>query len=61
MLSQGDDGFNGADDKFKKTGAEENTFNAERVEESVARERSQRARNIAGNVTETENDPKEEE
>ena len=39
-LSQGDKKFDGADEKFEESRAEENAFDRVRVEESVARARS---------------------
>ena len=60
-LAQGDDKFDGADDEFEEARAEENAFDKTRAEESAARERSQRAMNMAGYATGTANDPEEEE
>ena len=60
-LAQGYDKFDGADDEFEKSRAEENSFGAARAEESATRARSQRARNMAGYATGTANDPEEEE
>ena len=60
-LSQGDVKFDGADDEFEEACAKENVFDAARVEESAARARSQRARNMAGYATGTANEPEEEE
>ena len=61
VLSQGDDKFDGADEEFEEARVEENALDAGRAEESVARARSQRARNMARYVMGTVNDPKEEE
>ena len=60
-MSQGDDEFDGAYDEFKEARTEENAFNTARSEESVTREHSLRARNMAGYATGTANEPKEEE
>ena len=60
-LSQGDNEFDGADNKFKEACAEENAFDTVRAEESATREHSWRARNMSGYATGTMNEPKEEE
>ena len=60
-LSQGDDEFDGEDDEFEEARAEENAFNSARAEESVARARSQRARNMSSYATGIENKTEEEE
>ena len=59
-ISQVDDEFDGGDKKFEEAHAEEIAFSRARVEESVTRARSQRARSMAGYVTGTANDPEEE-
>ena len=59
-ILQGDDEFYGADNKFEESRAEENAFNAIRTEESAARERLQRAGNLSGHATGTENKPEED-
>ena len=61
VLEQGDDKFNGVDDKFEEACAEENAFDAARAEESAARTHSHRAKNMAGYATGKGNDPEEEE
>ena len=58
-ISQGNDEFDGADDKFEEACVEEIAFDRARAEESVSRARSQRARNMDGYATGTVNDPKE--
>ena len=58
-ISQGDDEFDGADDEFEEERAEEIAFDRELAEESVARARSKRARNMDGYATGTANDPEE--
>ena len=60
-LSQGDNEFDRADDEFEETRPEEKVFDRTRTEESAARARSQRARIMAGYLTGTANNPKEEE
>ena len=60
-LSQGDEKFDGADEEFEESRAEENAFDVARAEESTARARSQRARNMVGYATGTANEPEEEE
>ena len=57
-ISQGDEEFKG-DKTFEKACAEEIVFDRARKEESVARASLQRARNMAGYVTGTANDPEE--
>ena len=52
-LSWGDDEFDGADDEFEEARTEENAFDAARSEESAARARSHRARNMAVYTTGT--------
>ena len=59
-ILQGDDKFDGADNEFEEARAEENTFDRERAEESAARERSQRAKNMEGYATGTANGPEED-
>ena len=59
-ISQVDDEFDGGDKKSEEARAEEIAFSRARVEESVTRARSQRARSMAGYVTGTANDPEEE-
>ena len=58
---QGNNEFDGADEKFKEARAEYNAFNTARAEESAMRARLQRARNMAGYATGIANDPKKEE
>ena len=61
MLSQGDDEFDGADDKFEESRAEENSFDTAHAEEIATRARSQRESNISGYATGMANEPEEEE
>ena len=60
-LSQGDEEFDGAGNKFDEARAKENVFDALRAEESAARARLQRAGNMAGYVTGTVKEHKDEE
>ena len=46
-LSQGDDEFDGADEKFEEAHAEENLFEVARADDRAARARSNRTRNLA--------------
>ena len=66
-ISQGDDEFDGADnkfdeadDEFEEARAEEKAFDTARVDESMARARSQRGGNLAGYATGTANNPEED-
>ena len=60
-LAQGDGEFDRANDKFEKAHAEENACDTVSTEKSVARARSQSARNMAGYTTGMANNPGEEE
>ena len=60
-MAQGDDKFDGADEKFEEAHSEDNAFDAAHAEESATRAHLQRARNMAGYVTGTANNPEEEE
>ena len=60
-MAQGDDEFDGSNNKFKEAHADENVFDAARAEESLARARSQRAIKMAAYATGLTNNPKEEE
>ena len=57
-IFQGNNEFDRADDEFDRACAEENAFNAARVEESASRARSRRAGNLARYAAGTENEPK---
>ena len=58
-LVRGGNEFDGADDEFEEACAEENAFDAACAAESAARARLKRAKNMAGYVTLTANNPKE--
>ena len=60
-ISQGGKTFDGAHSKFEEACIEEIEFKKTRTEDSAARARSQRARNMAGYATGTLKDPNEEE
>ena len=60
-LSQSDDKFDRAEEKFEESHAEENMFEAARAEEKASRAQSQRARNLAEYTTEMAKDTKGEE
>ena len=60
-IFQGSNEFDGADNEFEETRAEENAFGAARAEEIAARARLQRAGNLAGYATGAANDPEEDE
>ena len=60
-LSQGNEEFDGAEDKFEEARTEENTFYRAHTEESAARVYSQRASNMSGYVTVTSKNTEEEE
>ena len=58
--SQGEDEFGGEDEEFEEARAEEIAFYRAHAENSAARVRLQKARNMDGYKTGTENDPEEE-
>ena len=60
-LLQGDEEFDGADNKFEEAHAEYNAYDAARAEESAAREHSQRAGNMYRYTTGTANESGEDE
>ena len=60
-ISQGNDEFDGADKEFEEACAEDFAFDRARTEESAARSRLQRARNMDRYATGTANDPEEED
>ena len=60
-MIQGDNEFDGEDEEFEATCAEEIAFDRSRAEDSAERARSHKSRIMNGYKTGTENDPEEEE